>query len=332
MTSIPKRIVKRYRDKLLGNLLGSQGEIKASLHEIHETQLQINHNQLLISNETNDKLKNSGTITISPDEILTKTFSGLKMYLDPKDLTVVPHLAMDSIWEHDITIAWLKVLGPDDVVLDIGANFGYFGALAAQKTSDNARVFFFEVNPKLLPYIRKTVAANWLAGKSTVENLAVADKQDRISFSVSPYYLGSASLSHDLNASSYKQFKIASEKLDTVTVQAVAIDDYCKKHKIQKVDVIKMDIEGFEERAYQGMRRIVKSSPNVTLFIEFTKQSYKSPEVFYNQMLKDFGYVYVITKEGVIKKPRSTNYKAVVESDGEWVMPIFSKRKDLDKR
>jgi FkbM family methyltransferase len=330
MKNIPKRTVIKFRDTLLGSIFSSQKELAAKVDKIYEAQLQINHNQLLISNETNDRLKNSGIVTISPDEMLVKIFSGLKMYLDPKDLTVAPHLALDAIWEHDITAAWLKVLRPDDVVFDIGANFGPFGALAGQKTSNRAHIYFFEVNPKLLPYIRKTVAVNWLAAKSTVENLAVADKPGTMTFNVSPYYLGSASLNHDLDESSYEQFKIASEKLETVTVDAVTIDGYCKQHAIKKIDLIKMDIEGFEERAYRGMRRIIKDSPHATLFIEFTKECYQDPAEFYSKLLEDFGYVYVITKDGTIQKPKNRSYRSVVGPGSEWVMPIFSKRSDLN--
>lgn len=331
MVNVPKQLIRKYSDKILSRLVEAQQNMEGKLDLIYATQLAVNHNQLLVSDNTNRQLKNSGTITISSDEMLTKLFSGLKMYLDPKDLTVAPHIAMDSVWEHEITTAWLKVVGTNDTILDIGANFGYFGALAGQKTGVDSRIIFFEINPKLLPYIRKTIAANWLAGKSKVENLAVADKPGKLTFNVSPYYLGSASLSHTLDESEYEDFKIETEKLDSVTVNAVTIDSYCKKNHIHNVDLIKMDIEGFEDKAYKGMRTIVKSSPLATMFIEFTRLSYEDPKAFYDQMLKDFGNVYVINGDGAIIKPKSTAYDKVIDLDREWSMPIFSKRKDLAK-
>jgi FkbM family methyltransferase len=295
------------------------------------TLLQVNHGLHELTFETNNRLKNSGTITISDHELLTKIFSGLKMYLDPRDLSIAPHIALDSIWEHDITIAWLKVVGVDDTIVDIGANYGYFGALAGQKTSAASKIVFFEANPHLIPYIRKTLAANWLMEKSRVENMAMSDRKGKVTFNISPYYLGSASLSHELSDASYAQYKIQEEKLNEVTVSTVSLDEYCKDHDIKAVDLIKMDIEGFEETAYKGMRKIVKASPNATLFIEFTKGAYKQPEKFYDQMLADFGNVYTITKDGDIVKPKQKSYDSVVGEGSDWVMPIFSKRSNLDK-
>ena len=95
------------------------------------------------------------------------------------------------------------------------------------------------------------------------------------------------------------------------------------------IDLVKMDIEGYEEKAYQGMKKMVQSSPNITLFIEFTKQSYEHPQEFYNQMLKDFGHLYLIDDDSNIIKPERTDYASVVDSSDDWVMPIFSKNSKL---
>lgn len=332
MINATKRATKRYINKLFSEQNASLERAENLIKQVYSTQLQINHDQLEVTRETNNIVKNTGTISLAENEIMTKIFSGLIMYLDPRDLTVVPHLAMDSIWEHDITAAWIKLLKPGSTVIDIGANFGYFGALAAQKNGQSSKTIFFEANPKLLPYIKKTLAANWLTDICFVENAAVADKQGTLEFDVSPYYLGNASLSHDLDDKSYKAYKIDVEKLEHVTVKSLSLDGYCKENKIKTVDLIKMDIEGFEDTAYKGMREIIKASPNVSLFIEFTKQSYKDPRKFYNEMLADFGNVYIINKDGSIRKPRDNKYDTVIGDDSSWSMPIFSKSKSLAKQ
>lgn len=332
MSSPARRIAKKYVGGFMTRATRPQTEmIEAGNERIVGTLLQINHGLLGLVSEINDRSKNSGTISISDHEILTKIFSGLKMYLDPRDLSIAPHIALDSIWEHDITAAWLKLIGPEDVVVDIGANYGYFGALAGQKTGPSSRLIFFEANPGLIPYIRKTLGANWLMEKSSVVNAAVSDKKGTVTFNISPHYLGSASLSHDLDNKSYEMYRIEEEELNSVTVPTVKLDDYCRERGIKHVDLIKMDIEGFEETAYQGMRQVIKRSPNVTMFIEFTKQGYQTPKKFYEQMLKDFGNVYSITKEGVIVRPTRNDYETVIGKGDAWVMPIFSRRSDLDK-
>jgi hypothetical protein len=93
-----------------------------------------------------------------------------------------------------------------------------------------------------------------------------------------------------------------------------------------------MDIEGFEDTAYAGMRNMVQASPNLTFFLEFTKESYADSKKFYELMLKDFGHVYVIDEEGYMVKPKDMSYETVIGDSDDWVMPIFSKNAKLANR
>ena len=126
--------------------------------------------------------------------------------------------------------------------------------------------------------------------------------------------------------------KMNIEVEEQVEVDDVTLDDYCAKNGIAAVDLIKMDIEGFEDKAYAGMRTIVKKSPNLTMFVEFTKDGYQDPKKFYQQMFDDFGTVYIIDDDGYITKPKANDYETVIGDADDWVMPIFSKRTDLANR
>jgi FkbM family methyltransferase len=297
---------------------------------VQDTQRQINHEQTLLLREVKDRVKNGGTMHLSESEIITKIFSGIKMYLDPRDIAVVPHLVLDGVWEHRITAAWLKVVKPTDTVIDIGANFGYFGALAAQLTDKKrSKVVMFEANPHLMPYLRKTMSVNWFNEQTVIENLAVADKKGEVTLHLLKDYIGSSSLYSPEQLDTYMHDKMYLETQEQIKVQAVTIDEYCKQHGIKTVDLIKMDIEGYEDKAYQGMRKIVAASPNITMFVEFTPDGYEKPKAFYEQMLKDFGHVYVMDDDGRILKPADTSYAKVIGDTDDWVMPIFSKNATL---
>ena len=334
-------ITRKVQNKLLSNVIA---EIRAlsdrviekvsnSERVLQDTQRAINHDHMVILEELKQRAKNSGSVVLNEAEMVTKIFSGLKMYLDPRDIAVVPHLALDSIWEHRITAAWLSVVKPTDIVLDVGSNFGYFGALAAQKTDKkHSQVVHFESKPHLIPYIHKTLDDNWLNEQSVVENLAVGDKEGTLTLRVLKDYLGSSSVLPLEHTAAYMGNKMPLKTAKEVRVKAVSLDSYCKKHGIEKVDLIKMDIEGFEDVAYKGMRSIVKGSPNLTFFIEFTKDSYKDPKGFYDQMLKDFGHVYIIDDDGYITRPRKTSYEDIIGDADDWVMPIFSKNAKLANR
>ncbi len=332
---------QKIMDKLFGNVKRAleqteqrlDEKVSASERSILKTQLAINHDHSLVLEELNQRTKNSGSVVLNEHEMITKIFSGLKMYLDPRDIAVVPHLALDSIWEHRITAAWLSVVQPTDTILDVGSNFGYFGALAAQRTDKkHSKVVHFEANPHLIPYIHRTLDVNWLNEQSVVENLAVADKEGTLTLRILKDYLGSSSVLPLEHTAKYMASKMRLETAEEVKVKSVSLDKYCKDNGIKTVDLIKMDIEGFEDKAYQGMRTIVSSSPNLTFFIEFTKDSYDDPKAFYDQMLKDFGHVYVIDDDGRIVKPKQTSYEAIIGDADDWVMPIFSKNATLANR
>lgn len=272
------------------------------------------------------------TVNIDQRTLLTKIFTGVKIYLDPQDLSVAAHIAVDGIWEKQITKAWLAVLKKDDTVLDIGANFGYFGILAGQFTDKKkSKVVLFEANKNLIPYIDKSISVNWMKENVKVENLAISDQIGQVKLNVVKDFLGSSSLQsvEDLNENMPDDFKF--EQLETISVDSVTIDSYCKNNNINEINLIKMDIEGYEEKAYKGMRKIIEKSKDVTLFIEFTKSGYDDPKGFYDTMLKDFGFIYTINDNGDIIKPQDTSYNSVVGGNDDWEMLIFSKNQKLDE-
>jgi len=321
----PKKILKSTHNKLFASIPESIHNLQAQIDEVRGAQQELQAAQKNILS----KVQNSGYIRVSDTEIMTKIFSGAKMYVDPRDVGLVPHLILDGEWEHDITLAWLSVLKENDVVLDIGANFGYFGVLAAQQTNRSCKAVLFEANPNLIPYLHKTMTVNSFGDCATIENSAVSDKQGRAKLNILKDYLASSSL-HD--AAALNEFNANGAELEvetSVDVPATTVDIYCKENSIKAVNVIKMDIEGYEDKAYDGMRKTVKNSPDITLFIEFTKQAYAFPEKFYDLMLKDFGHVYQISREGRIVKPKKNDYESVIGSGKEWSMPVFSKKSDL---
>lgn len=337
MTNVIKKSVKKVRDTFMRDVMKAvddvSDDLKSTRAEIRETQLAINHTQLQLLKETNDRVKNIGTIVLSETEMISKIFSGLKIYMDPRDIAVAPHLALDGIWEHRITAAWLAAIKDTDTILDIGANFGYFGAIAAQLTDKKkSKVIYFEANPHLIPYLEKTLGVNWLNEQSVIENLAISDKPGEVTLHLLKDYIGSSSVQSAEEIDKYMHSKMHIETQEKIKVKAVTIDDYCRDNNIKTVNLIKMDIEGYEETAYKGMKKIIQASPNITLFIEFTKEGYKAPKSFYEEMLKDFGYVYTIADDGYIEKPKNISYEAIVSMSDDWVMPIFSKNPNLANR
>lgn len=317
-----KKIVNKIRSipQRLEAIERGINELKAKVDQLQQKQDKI---QASLT-----KVVNSGVVYLSSKEVMVKIFSGAKMYLDTTDRGLVPHLMMDGEWERDVTHAWLSVLKPGDTVLDIGANFGYFSVLAAQQTNRDCKVVLFEANPNLIPYLDRTMKVNSFDDISVIENLAVSNKKEKIKLNVLKDFIASSSvldISAINKASTHQKYEID----EVFEVDAVTIDAYCKENKIATVDIVKMDIEGYEDVAYEGMRKTIQKSPRATLFIEFTKASYSDAKKFYNLLLEDFGYVYTINQDGLLSKRQKTAFDQVVQEGADWTMPVFSKRSDL---
>jgi len=319
--NIKKGIIK-YRGKLLG-LSGIERRLGVIEQKVSSVQ------EMLVLMQDKPTVQ---TVLVDPKTLLTRLFTGIKIYLDPQDISVSAHVAVDGVWEKPVTKAWLAVLKKNDTVLDVGANFGYFGILAGQFTDrKDSKVILFEANKNLIPYITKSLSLNWLNEHVKVENLAISDRRGKVKLNVLKDYLGSSSLHSVEKLDSFMHEKMQLEVAESMSVESTTIDMYCKENNIQAVDLIKMDIEGYEEKAYAGMKDIIKSSKNLTLFIEFTKDTYENPEKFYSDLLKDFGNVYVIDKDGFIIKPVDASYDSIINQTDDWVMPVFSMNPSLEK-
>lgn len=321
-----KQALNKVRKKIFSVLERRLGDIEELQQQDHDLL-----NELIVEERQRDTNRRESILPISEREVATRLFNDLIMYLDPNDIAVVPHIVFEGIWEREITVAWNRVLDglkpKGSVVLDIGANFGYFGLLTAAKLSkDDAKVILFEANPKLLPYINKSLSVNWLNENTTVENLAISNTRGTAQLSVLADYVGSSSLHSVEFLKRTLEHKMHIAAQETVDVQTVTVDEYCNAHDIHTVSLIKMDIEGYEEKAYAGMKRVIRKSTDLVLFIEFTKDSYENPKLFYESMLTDFGHVYNIGSSGELIVPSSSTYEDLIAPTRDWTMLVFSKR------
>lgn len=265
---------------------------------------------------------------INEKMIIARIFSGLKICLDPRDVALVPHLAIDGIWEESMTKAWLSQLAPNQVVMDIGANFGYYGLLAAQQVySKGQKTIFFEANPDLIDYIKRTLSINGLHEFCVVENLAIADKKGNANLTILDDFIACSTLHTEAHLDKYLHGKMPISTAKTVQVSTVTIDEYCLEKNISKVDLVKLDIEGFEENAYQGMKNTIATSPNLIVFLEFTAKSYENPAAFYKQISKDFKYIYTINDQGGLEQCSHLSYVQMFGPEVLFKMIVISNKK-----
>jgi FkbM family methyltransferase len=139
------------------------------------------------------------------------------------------------------------------VVVDVGANVGYYTLIAARIVGEQGRVFGFEPDPRTLAALRANVAANRLRNV-TVIGKAASDREGECEM-----YLDSSANRSSLYRSASLDRVMRRDLIETTTVDNVLGG--------LAADVVKMDIEGAEPAALRGMRRSLK--PETVLFLEF---------------------------------------------------------------
>lgn len=143
----------------------------------------------------------------------------------------------------------------DAVIFDVGANIGVTTALLAHHAKDG-QVISFEPSPVAFKYLEGTVAANQFANVKAV-NVAIGAATGKMPFSDDP---NSATASH-LNANG-----ALSEASHTVMVER--LDDVASLYAPNKLDFIKIDVEGYEKGVIEGGLQTIKARRPL-VFLEF---------------------------------------------------------------
>ena len=178
---------------------------------------------------------------------------GHKMILDPKDDSL--GLSINSVYEPFETAYFKNEIKNGDVVFDIGANIGYFTLMFAKLVGENGKVYAFEPSPDVFDILKKNVELNGYKNVILL-NKAVSTKTENIKLYLS---LGGASDNHIYDSCDNRQ---------SVVIDAIALDDWFKNYD-GKIDFIKMDIQGAEGKALQGMINLLKTNKKIKIVSEF---------------------------------------------------------------
>lgn len=143
---------------------------------------------------------------------------------------------------------------PGMTVLDIGAYLGWYMLVAARKVGASGHVYGFEADPRNFEFILRNIETNDLQGRVVPVPKAVAKETGAMNIFL-----------HDSDPSNTSLFH-GSSKAAIISLRALALDDYFAPDFT--VDVIKMDIEGGEIQALEGMGGILRRSKVVTMFVE----------------------------------------------------------------
>src|SRR2546423_4600895 len=170
--------------------------------------------------------------------------TGQTFWLDPVSVLGL-HLMSEGLHEPQMCKLFKSVLRPDDCVIDVGGNEGYFSVLAAALVR-SGRVHCIEPQSRLQPILRENIRVNQ-AHAIVVHQLALSNTAQDVELYLRP--------STNTGASSlYHHWKLGSEH---ERVRAVTLDDFFQANGLERVRLLKVDCEGAEHQVITGARAVL---------------------------------------------------------------------------
>jgi FkbM family methyltransferase len=163
------------------------------------------------------------------------------MYLDSSDRAVIFFRGVHEPLSTDLI---KKIIQKGDIAIDIGAAIGYYTLIFAELAGTSGKVYAFEPDLAMIKILERNIRLN------NCNNIILVPKG-------AYNYSGRANI-------------LGGEESEVIT-----INDYFKNQDIA-INFLKIDIEGFELEAIEGMDTILRNSKKLSSIIEFLPETPKN--------------------------------------------------------
>lgn len=186
---------------------------------------------------------------------------GNEMRIQVPWIDVAGRAIFQNGWYEPDTVRILStLLGPGMTFLDIGAAFGQYTLLAAGAVGNTGKVHAFEPDPVSFDWLSGNVRRNRLSNV-TAAQIALGDAAGVLDLYIgAPDNLGTTSLRRQYNYSGR-----------TARVDVMPLDRYLERVGLDRVDVIKIDVEGAESLVFRGAEKLLATRP--AMIIEFEESN-----------------------------------------------------------
>lgn len=167
---------------------------------------------------------------------LEVTRRGLRWELNPSDFVQSEFFwtGSNDTWD---TYHVLRLLKHGSVIFDIGANFGYYSIVACAELHGRCQVYAFEPNAPSFARLTKNIELNGFGRQIKAAQMALSDRVGTGWIVDHPGNTGDARVSA---TGGDREISLAS------------LDSFCGSHAVERIDFVKIDVQGYEEKVLLG--------------------------------------------------------------------------------
>jgi FkbM family methyltransferase len=252
-----------------------------------------------------------------------RTFFGTELRMPASDSNT-QSIYQDGILypdEDGLIRYFIRELKVDDIFYDIGANYGFYTALA-QHLIENGEVHSFEPSNKIFPYLERMATSD---NRTFLNKIALSDSTGELTFF--DCYMGHASGKSTTVEDVATEHRAGYEK---IIVKALTLDEYCSSHTTPTI--IKMDVEGAESNVLEGGRHTLeRASPVIAIELWSGEGLYEYSLKALN-ILSTLGYTpFFLSPEGELEETSGKHLQSWLKSKQKETNFIFKKinKKDI---
>jgi FkbM family methyltransferase len=223
-------------------------------------------------------------LAINRDELVEVSCHGVQLLLPGRDVTILPSLMNNTYEVLELELVEF-LLHPGMTVIDVGANVGIHTAIAARSVAPGGTVYGFEPVPENFEILVGNLARNQLTNV-VVEQLAVGDEAGRSTIYLEDHSIGTHSLLRSDN----------SNLAHSLSVAITTLDGYFVDDMPDKVNLLKIDVEGYEPNVLKGATGVLERTDH--LLIEYNRASIEANGGVgaFIELLADFDHLYAINE------------------------------------
>lgn len=240
---------------------------------------------------------------VGQGRVLLETIFGHMMLVDGGDTAIVPHLIRVGYFDRNLTNLIGSLLAPGMTFIDIGANCGTYTVFGAAKVGAEGRVIAIEASPRLAGLLHETVSMNGFAPRCEVLRCAAgAEAGTVVLHQFANRQGGNTMLPHIAEIARERN----GETVIATEIECRPLDAIVAERPVKRIDLIKIDVEGFEREVLLGAREtIARFRPK--LIVEWHNAFFHdrpgAAQALYDLLTEDLGYRLHRIEPGATTRP-----------------------------